>query len=46
MFFARIVEVLTEIESLYDVVVIDCPPQLGFLTMSAMGRGSSYRIAP
>ncbi len=30
MFFARIGEVVTDIESLYDVVVIDCPPQLGF----------------
>lgn len=44
MFFARIGEVLTEIESFYDIVVVDCPPQLGFLTMSALCAATSVLI--
>jgi chromosome partitioning protein len=43
-FFARIGEVLGEIESYYDVVVIDCPPQLGFLTMSALCAATGVLI--
>jgi chromosome partitioning protein len=44
MFFARIGEVIADVESLYDVVVIDCPPQLGFLTMSALCAATGMLI--
>ena len=44
MFFARIGECLAEIESAYDIVVIDCPPQLGFLTLSALCAATAVLI--
>jgi chromosome partitioning protein len=44
MFFARVGHCLAEIESAYDVVVIDCPPQLGFLTLSALCAATSVLI--
>ncbi|WP_215769203.1 plasmid partitioning protein RepA [Gluconobacter sp. P5B12] len=36
IFFSRVDEALQDVEENYDVIVIDCPPQLGYLTMSAV----------
>lgn len=44
LFFTRIGEVLGQVESQYDVVVVDCPPQLGFLTMSALSAATAILV--
>jgi len=36
LFFTRIKETFDSVESRYDVIVVDCPPQLGFLTLGAL----------
>ena len=43
-FFRRIAEVLAEVEDDYDIVVLDCPPQLGFLTLSALTAATGVLI--
>ena len=43
-FFTRIGDALAEVESDYDLVVIDCPPQLGFLTMSALSAATAILV--
>jgi chromosome partitioning protein len=44
MFFARVARALATVEHRYDVVVIDCPPQLGFLTLSALCAATAILI--
>jgi chromosome partitioning protein len=44
LFFARIGEALGQVSDAYDVVVIDCPPQLGFLTLSALCAATAVLI--
>lgn len=43
-FFTRVGDKLAEVEADYDVVVIDCPPQLGFLTMSALSAATAVLV--
>lgn len=44
LFFARIGEAIGQVADAYDVVVVDCPPQLGFLTLSALCAATSVLI--
>ncbi|NIZ12031.1 plasmid partitioning protein RepA [Phaeobacter sp. HF9A] len=44
LFFTRIGDALQSVEQNYDVVVVDCPPQLGFLTMSALSAATAVLV--
>jgi chromosome partitioning protein len=44
LFFARLEEALASVADDYDIVVIDCPPQLGYLTMSALCTATGVLI--
>lgn len=44
LFFFRVREALAQVEADYDVVIIDCPPQLGFLTMSALSAATGVLV--
>jgi chromosome partitioning protein len=44
LFFFRVKEALAQVDPRYDVVVIDCPPQLGFLTMSALSAATGILV--
>lgn len=44
LFFTRISNALKEVDDRYDVVVVDCPPQLGYLTLTALTASTSVLI--
>ncbi|MEW5423954.1 plasmid partitioning protein RepA [Amorphus sp. 3PC139-8] len=44
LFFARVAHALNEVADQYDVVVIDCPPQLGYLTLGGLCAATSVVI--
>ena len=43
-FFGRIATALGEVEGRYDAMILDCPPQLGFLTLGALCAATSILI--
>jgi chromosome partitioning protein len=44
LFFTRMDGALASIANQYDVAIIDCPPQLGFLTMSALCAATAILV--
>jgi chromosome partitioning protein len=44
LFFARVDAAISTVDDRYDIVVIDCPPQLGFLTLSALCAATSVLV--
>jgi len=43
-FFTRFGKALAAVDDRYDVVVVDCPPQLGYLTLTALTAATSVLI--
>jgi chromosome partitioning protein len=44
LFFRRVAGAIAQIENDFDVVVVDCPPQLGFLTMGALNAATGMIV--
>ena len=44
LFFTRVGAALADVENDYDIVIMDCPPQLGFLTMSALSAATAILV--
>ncbi len=43
-FFQRVGAAIAQVEADYDIVVIDCPPQLGYLTLGAVCASTAMLI--
>jgi chromosome partitioning protein len=43
-FFTRLGKALETVDDRFDVVIIDCPPQLGYLTLTALSAATSVLI--
>lgn len=43
-FFTRFGNALKDVDDCYDIVVVDCPPQLGYLTLTALIASTSVLI--
>ena len=43
-YYSRLETALAEVEDQYDVVVVDCPPMLGYLTLAALCSATSVLI--
>lgn len=44
LFFTRLSKALEDIDDQYDIVILDCPPQLGYLTLTAVTAATSVLI--
>ena len=44
LFFTRMDEALASVADDYDVAIVDCPPSLGFLTMSALCSATAVLV--
>nr|WP_080867822.1 plasmid partitioning protein RepA [Agrobacterium tumefaciens] len=44
LFFRRVAGAINQVEEDFDVVVVDCPPQLGFLTMGALNAATGMIV--
>ncbi|SFJ74959.1 chromosome partitioning protein [Bosea sp. OK403] len=44
LFFRRVAGAIDQVADQFDVVVIDCPPQLGYLTMGALNAATAMLV--
>ena len=44
VFFTRLDSALSEVGDEFDVVVLDCPPQLGYLTLTALSSATAVLV--